>query len=264
MGWTRGAPWLACVWLTACAGGSRQRDLRLDTETVGRARYAAALARQVAASGAAQASMSPLVQAIPPALLALMQNHSADALEERLAECAIQAESDGNARFFEGRPPTRQECAEVVGRDRCGQPVTRAMQLGKQKHVLALECAEKALKELWPAPFSIEQRYRYYPNAHMVESISKSKEAELIAQGCTDELRGTLKPDIVLHADRQSLLRSVLTLDFKFPCPDTNRPQWTPYSSGSPHAGKNQGDVYQEALGGPALLISPNTGVWSP
>ncbi|WP_434345492.1 hypothetical protein ACN6A1_25680 [Myxococcus virescens] len=79
----------------------------------------------------------------------------------------------------------------------------------------------RGLKKLWPAPFSIEQRYRYYPNARLVESLSKEKEARLIADGCTDELRGTIKPDLVLHENRSLLLKSVLTLDFKFPCPDT-------------------------------------------
>jgi hypothetical protein len=204
---------------------------------------------------------SPLVRAIPPTVLAMMQqDHDADELEKQLAACAVQAEQVGNARYFQDRPPTRQECAEVVEKDRCGNPVTRAMFLGRQKHVLALACAEQVLKKLWPAPFSIEQRYRYYPNARMVESISK-EEARLLADGCTEDLRGTIKPDIVLHEDRTQLLKSVLTLDFKFPCPDTNRPQWTEYGSGSPYADQFQWTIYEKALGGQALLISPRTGV---
>ncbi|WP_253895243.1 hypothetical protein [Corallococcus exercitus] len=208
--------------------------------------------------------VSPLVRAIPPAVLALMQqDHSEDELEKQLAACAVQAEQVANARYFQDRPPTRQECAEVVETDRCGKPVTRAMQLGKQKHVLALQCAEQVLKKLWPAPFSIEQRYRYYPNARMVETVSKKEEARLIAEGCTEELRGTLKPDIVLHGDR-NLLKAALTLDFKFPCPDTNQPQWTQYGPSSPYFGLDQGKVYKAALGGQALLISPRFGVRTP
>ncbi|RYZ15927.1 MAG: hypothetical protein EOO70_05700 [Myxococcaceae bacterium] len=233
----------------------------MDTETAGRARHAAYLAEQASAQAATRAIASPLVRAIPPAVLALMQReHVADELEERLAECAVQAEQVGNARYFQGRPPTRQECGEVVEQDRCGKPVTRAMQLGKQKHVLALECAEQVLKELWPAPFSIEQRYRYYPNARFLETISREKEARLIAEGCTEELRGTIKPDLVLHGDR-NLLKAALTLDFKFPCPDSNRPQWTRYGGSSPYANQTQQDVYEEALGGRALLVAPKTGV---
>ncbi|RKG62713.1 hypothetical protein D7X30_01775 [Corallococcus sp. AB011P] len=233
----------------------------MDTETAAKARHAAYVAEQASARAATQAIASPLVRAIPPAVLALMQqDHDADELEKQLVACAVQAEQLGNARYFENRPPTRQECAEVVEQDRCGKPVTRAMQLGRQKHVLALQCAEEVLKELWPAPFSIEQRYRYYPNARFLETISREKEARLIADGCTEELRGTIKPDIVLHGDR-NLLKSALTLDFKFPCPDTNLPQWTQYGRGSPYEDMSQKILYQEALGGPALLISPRYGV---
>ncbi|QAT88476.1 putative lipoprotein [Corallococcus coralloides] len=253
---------MVCALLTACAGGSRHGDLRfVDTETVGKARHAAYVAEQASARAATQAMASPMVRAIPPAVLALMQqDHDADELEKQLAACAVQAEQLGNARYFENRPPTRQECAEVVEQDRCGKPVTRAMQLGKQKHVLALQCAEAVLKELWPAPFSIEQRYRYYPNARFLETISRAKEAQLIADGCTEELRGTIKPDLVLHGDR-NLLKSALTLDFKFPCPDSNEPQWTRYGRNSPYANQTQQEVYEQALGGRALLVSPQKGV---
>ncbi|RKG63401.1 hypothetical protein D7V80_30750 [Corallococcus sp. CA054B] len=254
--------WVFCVLLTACAGGSRHGNLRfVDTETAAKARHAAYVAEQASARAATQAMASPMVRAIPPAVLALMQqDHDADELERQLAACAVQAEQLGNARYFENRSPTRQECAEVVEQDRCGKPVTRAMQLGKQKHVLALQCAEEVLKELWPAPFSIEQRYRYYPHARMVETISREKEAQLIADGCTDELRGTIKPDLVLHGDR-NLLKSALTLDFKFPCPDTNLPQWTQYGRGSPYEDMSQKTLYQNALGGQALLVSPRRGI---
>ncbi|WAS86255.1 MULTISPECIES: hypothetical protein [unclassified Corallococcus] len=236
----------------------------VDTDTAAKARHAAYVAEQASARAATQAMASPLVKAIPPAVLALMQqDHDADELEQQLAACAVQAEQVGNARYFENRPPTRQECAEVVEQDRCGKPVTRAMQLGKLKHVLALQCAEAVLKELWPAPFSIEQRYRYYPNARFLETLSRAKEAQLIADGCTDELRGTIKPDLVLHGDRD-LLKSVFTLDFKFPCPDSNPPRWAPYGPSSPYFGKHQGNIYEAALGGPALLISPKFGVRTP
>ncbi|MBZ4332397.1 hypothetical protein K8556_16325 [Corallococcus sp. AS-1-12] len=251
--------------LTACTGGSRHGALRfVDTETAGKARHAAYVAEQASARAAPQAMASPLVRAIPPAVLALMQQeHDADELEQQLVACAVQAEQLGNARYFKDRPPTRQECAEVVEQDRCGKPVTRAMKLGQQKHVLALQCAEAVLKELWPAPFSIEQRYRYYPNARFLETLSRAKEAQLIADGCTDELRGTIKPDIVLHEDR-NLLKSALSLDFKFPCPNTNRPQWARYGSSSPYADELQGTVYEKALGGKALLISPTKGIAPP
>ncbi|RKH41954.1 hypothetical protein D7Y23_32110 [Corallococcus sp. AB050B] len=250
--------------LTACAGGSSRRsahgDLRfVDTETAARLRHVVVVAEQ----GASATSASNLVQAAPVILGLMHRDHSADELEKRLAECAVQAERQGNARFFQNRPPTRQECREVVGRDRCGSPITRAMQLGKQKHVLVLQCAEEVLKDLWAAPYSIEQRYRYYPNARFVETISREKEARMLADGCTDELRGTIKPDLVLHADR-SLGKAALILDFKFPCPEDNEPRWTKYGGSSPYDGKTQKMIYEDALGGRALLVSPRDGVLPP
>ncbi|RKG56178.1 hypothetical protein D7X30_24550 [Corallococcus sp. AB011P] len=261
MGWRLVSLCAASALLTGCAGGGARRsahgDLRfVDTETAARLRHAAVVAEQ----GASSASASALAQAAPVILGLMQQDHSADELEERLAECAVQAERQGNARFFENRPPTRQECREVVGRDRCGNPITRAMQLGKQKHVLVLQCAEEVLKELWAAPYSIEQRYRYYPNAKFVETISREREARMLAEGCIDELRGTIKPDLVLHADR-NLLESALTLDFKFPCPEDNEPQWTLYGESSSYVGRTQKQIYEEALGGRALLVSPHKGV---
>lgn len=249
-----------CALLTACAGGSRASrhgDLGfVDTDTAARARHAAYVAEQASTRAAA----STLVRAAPVLLGLMQQAHDADELEKELAACAVEAEQLGNARYFQGRPPTRKECSEIVEKDRCGNPVTRAMFLGKQKHVLALQCAEQVLKKLWPAPFSIEQRYRYYPNARMVETVSRQEESRLIADGCTEELRGTIKPDVVLHADH-NLLKAALILDFKFPCPGNNEPRWTEYGSNSPYADASQRTIYEKALGGKALLISPRTGV---
>jgi hypothetical protein len=196
-----------------------------------------------------------------PLLLGLLKGATAVAeFEARLVECARLAERQVNAAFFGDRSPTRQECGEEVDVDGCGEPITRAMLLGQRKHALALQCAREVLEQLWPAPFSIEQRYRYYPNARFLEAVSREEEARLIAQGCTRELWRTIKPDIVLHADRD-LLRAVLILDFKFPCPETNEPRWTRYGENSAYVGFNQGRLYKDALGGEALLISPLRGV---
>jgi hypothetical protein len=70
-----------------------------------------------------------------------------------------------------------------------------------------------------------------------------------------------LKPDIVLHPDRSSLLRAAPILDFKFPCPDTNEPRWTDYGESSAYFGYTQKDLYSEALGGEAVIISPRKGI---
>lgn len=49
--------------------------------------------------------------------------------------------------------------------------------------------------------------------------------------------------------------------DFKFPCPDTNQPRWKEYGEDSAYADLNQGQVYKEALGGEARILSPRRGV---
>jgi hypothetical protein len=256
---------LASALLAACASNpqrSARGDLRLDTESAGRIRHAAAMSEGASAlaPAATRAVASSLARYVPRLLVLLESDNAVGEFEERLVECAKQAERQVNASHFGNRSPTHEECGEEVVVDGCSKPITRAMLLGQQKHALALQCAREVLEQLWPAPFSLEQRYRYYPNAKFVEIVSREEEARLIAQGCTRELWRTIKPDIVLHADR-NLHQSALTLDFKFPCPGTNEPRWTRYGESSAYVGYTQGDLYKEALGGEALIISPQTGV---
>jgi hypothetical protein len=47
----------------------------------------------------------------------------------------------------------------VVGRDADGEPVTRAMELGKEKHKESFKCIEEKLGGLIPGHLLIEQRY---------------------------------------------------------------------------------------------------------
>ncbi|ATB30933.1 hypothetical protein [Melittangium boletus] len=188
-----------------------------------------------------------------------MLHHSEDKLgelQEHLAECAQLADRQVNAPLFGNRPPTREECGEELEVDGCAEPITRAMLLGRQKHAVALACARDVLARLWPAPVSIEQRYRYYPHSKVLETISREKEQQLITQRCTEELWGSIKPDIVLHAD-YNLLKAAVIIDLKFPCPSSNSPTWRAYGRGSAYEDSNQGEVYKNALGGEALLLSP-------
>ncbi|ADO69842.1 conserved uncharacterized protein [Stigmatella aurantiaca DW4/3-1] len=251
--------------LAACASSPQRAsrgDLRLDTETVSRIRHAAALGQGAStvapATGAVMAST--LGQSVPLLLALLQSDNAVGELEKRLVECARLAERQVNSAHFGNRSPTREECGKEVEVDGCAEPITRAMLLGQQKHALALQCAREMLEQLWPAPFSIEQRYRYYPNARFVEAVSREEEARLLAQGCTRELWRTIKPDIVLHADGH-LLRAVLILDYKFPCPSTNKPRWTKYGETSAYADFTQGQIYKAALGGEAVIISPQVGM---
>lgn len=51
--------------------------------------------------------------------------------------------------------------------------------------------------------------------------------------------------------------RATLTLDFKFPCPETNEPQWRRYREDSAYFGSTQAEIYEEALGSKAMMLSP-------
>jgi hypothetical protein len=251
--------------LAACASSPQppaRRDLRLDTETVGRLRHAAAAGEGAStlAPAATRTVASTLAEFAPLLLTLLESDNAVGELEERLVECARLAERKVNNSFFGNRAPTREECGEEVEVDGCEKPITHAILLGQQKHVLALQCAREVLDQLWPASFSIEQRYRYYPHAQFLETVSREEESRLIAQGCTRELWRTIKPDIVLHADHDPR-QATLTLDFKFPCPDTHEPQWTRYGSNSAYSGFTQGQIYKRALGGEALILSPRVGL---
>jgi hypothetical protein len=260
---------IATVLLTACAVSPRRSshgEFRYtDTETAGRLRHAAAAGEAASSSAPATsgALASQLARFVPGLLAVLESDNAVGELEEQLVECARKAERDVNSSLFSRRSPSRQDCSEVVAVDPCGNPITRAMQLGQQKHLLALQCAQEVLQQLWPAPFSIEQRYRYYPHAQVLETVSREEEQRLIAQNCTGELWRTIKPDIVLHSDR-NLLRSVLTLDFKFPCPETNTPRWTRYGRTSAYDGYTQDQIYTQALGGETMIVSPQAGIIIP
>jgi hypothetical protein len=257
---------LSSLLLCACAtspvrpGASPHGELRFDSDSVARVRYAG-LSRTAAISTTTSSIPlvvgSTVVIATPVVLAILQSQDKAGELQERLLECARLAERQANFPLFGNRPPTREECGEELVVDGCAEPITRAMLLGRQKHVIALACARDVLEKLWPRPFSIEQRYRYYSHARVIQSIDRAKEQQLIKEGCAEELRGSIKPDIVLHAD-YNLLQAALILDFKFPCPPSNPPRWTQYHKKTSAQGDlNQGELYKEALGGEALIISP-------
>jgi Protein of unknown function (DUF3396) len=129
--------------------------------------------------------------------------------------------------------------------------VTRAMQLGREKHALALQCTGEKLDALIPGRFSLEQRYRYDPQTGQKQLISPEETQTLRQHGCGDELEGTIVPDVVIHPGNP--LEVLAVYDFKFPCPISNRPRWRSYPKGHPKAGSTQGDVYLEFLG-----VEPN------
>ncbi|WPB76361.1 hypothetical protein KYC5002_46175 [Archangium violaceum] len=178
------------------------------------------------------------------------------AIEDKLSKCANMAREKVLRQHMGGRSPTPTECHEK--KEFGGRVRTRAMFLGEEMHKVALACAELELGALRPGGFSREPRYRYNTDTRQRELISPEKEAALLEEGCYNELRGTIKPDIVIHAGNPLLPLAVY--DFKFPCVSRDRVPWCLYTKG-PHAGRWQNEVYGEALGVEPKEILPWIGV---
>jgi hypothetical protein len=181
-------------------------------------------------------------------------------IDKALAECANAARSEVMFKHFKGRRPTHEDCDEEVGRDSRGEPITRAMQLGVEQHQVALKCAEERLRELKPGGFSLSPRYRYDPDTGKAAHIPREVVKELLRQGRGSELRGTLEPDIVLHAGAPHQVQAVY--DYKFPCVNTDRwSSWREYREGHAHVGSNQRDLYRGALKVEPAMVQPHLGV---
>lgn len=180
-------------------------------------------------------------------------------IRKALTECADDARSEVLLKYFGGRGPTHAECTEVVGTDAHGEPITRAMQLGVEQHHLALKCAQEALEELKPGGFSLTPRYRLELSTGKVQYLSQQQVQELLSTGRSAELRGSIEPDIVIHAGQPLQVQGVF--DFKFPCVNGGTPNWRKYPSGHAHEGLFQSDVYKKFLGTKVFRIIPRHGV---
>ena len=276
--------WLACaLLLQACAtsswqaGGEAPSTLRLDSVNATRTTNpplfkvltqegTATAATTTAAATAPQAAAVTLVR-LAPVVLTFIQSDEPDAdklLQRELVQCAIEADEWVNRKYFGEKGPRPEDCNKAADLvlDGCQEKTLLKHLLGREKHERALACAQNVLKKWWRGYSSIEQRYRYYPNAKFIEAVSAEEEARLRAQGCTNALKRTIKPDLVLHEQPFQVTCSVLTVDFKFPCKNPAAdPFWTGYGDDSAYSGKTQGQVYKEALGGDTIMVSP-TGVY--
>ncbi|WNG20879.1 hypothetical protein [Cystobacter fuscus] len=176
------------------------------------------------------------------------------AVEKLLRECAVQAHEAVNRRRI-GGDPTRKQCEEILKWDPNGKPVTRAMQLGEEKHAEAALCAQARLHALIPGRFSLEQRYRVNPTTGQLEWITPEQYQELLRTNQSRFLKGTVKPDVVLHSGTPTKVQMIY--DFKFPCLRETLPKWTIYEEGHPYAFRNQGEVYKEIFKVKVRRITP-------
>jgi hypothetical protein len=133
--------------------------------------------------------------------------------------------------------------------------MTWAMKLGNEKHPVASQCIEQKLRTVWPF-FYVERTFR--KSAKGLWELMDAKEVKRLKDaGLTQELKGTLTPDLVLFEILESAfsLNSLLLVaiyDLKFRCLKEGSPTWNDYPAGHPFnengRTRNQGDMYQEIL----------------
>ncbi|KFE68699.1 hypothetical protein DB31_7936 [Hyalangium minutum] len=258
------------LFLGACAGVERRGVPRvygqtLDSETSACARFPAqcpgAAGREAEALAARQRVAEAGAMLGSAAAAFYLEDKAQQArVEEAILDCVKDADYQLNERYF-GGSPTREQCAEVVGRNARGEPVTRAMQLGREKHQLALECIQKKLQELRPGGFSLEQRYRLNEGSGKWVPLSRSQVEALLRAGGKG-LVGTIEPDIVIHTGNAAEVLDVL--DLKFPCPGTNPPKWNEYGNGHPYENLTQGQAYERAFGVKPARVAPHWDIQRP
>jgi hypothetical protein len=247
--------------LAACAsrqpGPASGRELSLDTYSTHCGKNPA-VCPGFSKTQTASRALTAASRSAPAATVFLRDAEPQDELEQRLVECAVQAELEVNRRWFGGRRPHDDECLEEieVEVDGCMGSMTRAAALGREKHAVALACARKELGDSSAETYRIEQRYRFFRTNRVLEHVSLEEEKRLLARGCAQGLWRTIKPDLLLQGGEGGR-HACRVFDFKFPCLEGKRPQWTRYGKKSAFAGSDQGTIYSEAFGCKAVIISP-------
>ena len=183
-------------------------------------------------------------------------------IEQELTQCAELARSEVLLRHqgqFEKPSPNANECNQPA-KNAIRKGVTWAMQLGTEMHEVARECAEERLSQLRPGGFSLEQRYRIDLKTGQKKLVSAEEERALEESGNGGELKGTLKPDVVIH--QGDPLNAQAVYDFKFPCVNIDSaPRWNRYPEGHPFADSTQRDMYVKFIAPLVARIIPRLGV---
>jgi hypothetical protein len=193
----------------------------------------------------------------------VLDTFSRKSIEEELVHCADGARSEVLRRYpteFKATSPSQEECQrETV--DAKGRRVTWAMRLGTEMHEVALACTAKNLDRLRRGGFSLEPCYSFDKKTGETTFMSCETVQGLLEEGCGDELRGTLRPDVVIHTGDPTQALDVY--DFKFPCVHDGKeqPGWRKYPKTSPHYGCTQYEMYREALRVEPGLVAPRWGV---
>lgn len=184
------------------------------------------------------------------------------AIDKALEQCADKARSEvllSHEGDFAALFPNAQECNQLA-KNAQGRNVTWAMQLGLEMHAKARDCASTALSLLILGRFSLEQRYLYDRQTKRKRPVSAEEERLLEETGNQGELKGSLKPDVVIHSG--DFLEVLAIYDFKFPCINIDTVSgWTRYPEGHPYQGFSQGQMYEEAFNQNPARVFPRLGV---
>ena len=209
---------------------------------------------QCATLSGKEAAYEPLVQVgtavgTIAAVLRVLDDVERGSIDRALERCADRARSEVLLRYpstFKGTAPDAAECNEETV-DARGRSVTWAMRLGTEMHEVASQCAQEELSRLRPSGFSLESRYRYDSRTRGWKQVSPQEERALVESGNAGELRGTLKPDVVIHSGNP--LDVLEIYDFKFPCVNPDEvPRWEEYPEGHAYEGFTQDRMYQKLL----------------
>lgn len=264
-------PWLALlgsIWLGACVSapgrGAPSHYARdsLTAVCLRDPKYCATLAGRELTSGPVQTVGTAVASGA--AVLQVLQETARENIEEELERCADLARSEVLLRYpteFKGQSPSDAECRGLTV-DGKGRRVTWAMRLGTEMHEVAMECTRKVLSRLRQGGFSLDPCYRYDIQTGVTTFVSCEEVKDLLARGCGDELRGTIRPDVVLHSGNPLDVQAIY--DFKFPCVNARKEapdQWRKYTETSPHRGCTQDQVYKDALEVTPQAITPRWGL---
>jgi hypothetical protein len=183
----------------------------------------------------------------------VLSEKTLEAVGEALRECAAQVNASVNQRLF-GGDPTPAQCDEIVEWTADGQGVTQAMKLGTYKHAEVIPCIRERLGRMIPERFSVEQRYRRDPLTLQLELITPEQRDAWLKARQSQELKGSVAPDVLLHSGDS--LKAQALFDLKFPCLRNTPPVWNRYKEG-PHRGRTQGEVYLDFFGVKPRRVTP-------
>ncbi len=191
------------------------------------------------------------------ATLRLLEAAEIRHVEQVLVQCARDAHLTINEEL--GYSPTEAQCQEVVRREG-NTDITRSMDLGRKKHARALECARKQFEVSYRDNVSIEPLYLKDSRTGRWRWVDPLLVAQWLSDGLFHLLRGSLVPDVVIHAAGDPL-KIQRIYDLKFPCPVGKPPSWSSYAAGPLSSKREQEKLYEELAGTEPSLIHPLYGV---